>query len=424
MTTPTSTDAGRSTHPAERVSGRWIAMILLAQFGVFLAQITVMAFTLAVRLDRIAQAHQEYLGYVLGIGSLTSILASPVAGTLSDRTRTRFGRRRPWIIVPAALGLGALLVIALAPTVPVLALGWIGCHLTWGIAGAALGNSMADTLPPLQRGKVAGLAGMTTMLAPMVGIMLAGQLTFDTLLLVGVPGLIGLACVLPFVLFGGEADSRGLPALERLSLRELLRSYTWDVRRYPDFSWNWLGRFVFTTGLSFATSFTAFFFAQRLGIAVDQIGMLVAVTGLAGGLASMLAGIAGGFLSDRFGARKPFVVGGTLLFAAGTAILAFAHDLATLSIGILVSNFGLGAFMAVGGALVLDVLPERETQAGRYNAINSFSHAIPQAIGPMTAPLLLTVGATGTDRNYLLLYLVAAAVAVVGGLIITRVRTR
>ena len=416
----TTTPATTPTQP--RVGGRWIALVLLAQFGVFLAQITVMAFTLAVRLDQLAPDHQEYLGYVLGAGSLAAMVAAPLAGTLSDRTRTRFGRRRPWILLPAIGGLGALLVVALAPNPVVLGLGWIACHLTWGIAGAALGNTVADTVPPLQRGKVGGLGGVITMAAPMTGVLLASQFTADNVQLLLVPGLVGLACVVPLMLFGGERDSRTLPALPRLSVPGLLRSYTWDVRRYPDFSWNWLGRFVFTIGLSFATSFTAFFLAQRLGIAVDQIGTLVATTGLAGGLASMLAGLGGGLLSDRLGARKPFVVGGALVFAAGTALMAFAYDLPSILVGLLVTNAGLGAFMAVGGALSLDVLPERETQAGRFNGINSFSNAIPQAIGPLTAPLLLTLGATGNEKNYLVLYLVAAGIALVGGLIIARVR--
>ena len=407
-----------------RVSKGWISQVLLAQFGVFLAQITVMAFTLSVRLHELAPDRQEYLGYVLGLGSLASMVAGPLAGTLSDRTRSRFGRRRPWVVVPAFLGLGALLVVALAPTVVVLGLGWMACHLTWGIAGAALGNTLADTLPPGQRGKVAGLGGVVTMAAPIAGILLAGTLTHDALLLLLVPGAIGFLCVLPYALLVREPDSRGYAVDGSVSLGRLVRSYTWDVRRYPDFSWNWLGRFIFTVGLSFSTSFTAFFFADRLGIEVGQIGAVVAMTGLAGGLASMVTGMGGGFLSDKVGARKPFVVGGTVLFAVGTLVLAFAHDLAVLSIGVLVTNAGLGAFMAVGSALVLDVLPERETQAGRFNAINGFANSIPQAVAPLTAPLLLTVGAAGAGKNYLLLYLVAAAVSLAGGLVITRVRAR
>lgn len=422
----THTDAPLAQHrhsgePAP-VHGGWVARLLLAQFGVFLAQITVMAFTLSVRIQQLAPGHQEYLGYVLGVGSLTAMLAAPLTGMLSDRTRSRFGRRRPWVIVPAVLGLGALLVVALAPDPIVLALGWMACHLTWGIAGGALGNAVADAVPPSQRGKVGGLGGVITMLAPMTGVLLASSLTGDTLLLLLVPGVLGLACVLPFVLVGGEPDSRGLPPLPRLTVGGVLRSYTWDVRRYPDFSWNWLGRFVFTFGLSYATSFTAFFLADRLGIPVADIGAVVATTGLAGGAASMLVGVAGGFLSDRFRSRKPLVVGGALVFAAGTVVMAFAHTLGMITLGILVTNAGLGAFMAVGGALVLDVLPERETQAGRFNAINGFSNSIPQALAPLTAPFLLTLGTDGATKNYFLLYLVAAAVALLGGLIITRVR--
>ena len=85
----------------------------------------------------------------------------------------------------------------------------MACHLTWGIAGAALGNTLADTLPPGQRGKVAGLGGVVTMAAPIAGILLAGTLTHDALLLLLVPGAIGFLCVLPYALLVREPDSRG-----------------------------------------------------------------------------------------------------------------------------------------------------------------------------------------------------------------------
>lgn len=63
------------------------------------------------------------------------------------------------------------------------------------------------------------------------------------------------------------------------------------------------------------------------------------------------------------------------------------------------------------------------TQAGRYNAINAFANSIPQAIAPLTAPALLVMGTSGAEKNYLLLFLVAALFAISGGLIITKVRT-
>jgi MFS family permease len=70
---------------------------------------------------------------------------------------------------------------------------------------------------------------------------------------------------------------------------------------------------------------------------------------------------------------------------------------------------------------VLDVLPERETEAGRYMGIVGFATSVPQAAAPLVAPLVLAVGAGGS--NYPLLYGLAAVVTVIGGIAVLRVRS-
>jgi MFS family permease len=78
---------------------------------------------------------------------------------------------------------------------------------------------------------------------------------------------------------------------------------------------------------------------------------------------------------------------------------------------------------AVDQALLLDVLPERETAAGRFMGITGFATSIPQASGPFIAPLFLAVGAAGGAKNYTLLYAVAAACTVLGGLVVLRIKS-
>jgi len=73
--------------------------------------------------------------------------------------------------------------------------------------------------------------------------------------------------------------------------------------------------------------------------------------------------------------------------------------------------------VAVGQALVLDVLPHRETQAGRFTAITSSSQKIPSALAPALAPLLLSIATLDNSRNYTVLYVAAGMLAVLGGMI-------
>jgi len=87
-------------------------------------------------------------------------------------------------------------------------------------------------------------------------------------------------------------------------------------------------------------------------------------------------------------------------------------------VGTLISSLGVAVFTAAGQALNLDVLPDRDTQAGRYMAITTFSQKIPGVVAPVAAPALLLLGAGSNEQNFVLLYVCSAILAVVGGVII------
>ncbi|MFI7639773.1 MFS transporter [Nonomuraea sp. NPDC049400] len=409
-----------ATPTLPKVGSRYIGLMVLAQFGVFLAFITPVGITLSIRVSELAPGREEYLGYITGVGGLVPLVAGPLLGALSDRNRTRFGRRRPFIFGGMLLGVVSLLVMALAPNIPVLGLGWVLAQFGWGQAFGNLLTSQADRLPEEQRGKVAGLGGFATLVAPVVGVVMAGGLAGDALLLFLVPGAVGVVTIVLFVWLVDEADSRDLSAAEPLTPSSLLAMYTWPVRKYRDFSLNWAGRFAFYFGLTLNTTFTAFFFASRLGVKVEEVaGTLAAVAGL-GVLATAAGAMGGGFLSDRLRRRRVFVLAAGAVYALGTVIMAVSSSVPPLFTGSIICSVGLGMFSAVDQALALDVLPERETNAGRYLGVFGFATSIPQSAAPFIAPVFLTVGA---EKNYTLLYLVAAACTLLGGLVILPIKS-
>ena len=416
--------AGIDSTEGKKAGSLYIWLQVLGQFGVFVAFITPIAISLAIRLAELAPGREEYLGYITGSGALVVLLTSPLLGVWSDRTRTRLGRRRPFMIGGTLVGLVSLVVMALAPTPLILGLGWILAQLGWGQVLASLLTSMADNLAESQRGKVAGLAGFATQVAPVVGVVIAGSFAGDALLLFLLPGLVGVIFVALFVLLTKEADTRGRPVGDALSIGTIVSKYVYNPRAYPDFSLVWLGRFLFYFGLTLNTTFTAFFFADRLGVTVAEVAGTIAVLSLFGILTTTLGAIGGGFMSDRLRRRRMFVLLGSTLFAAGAVTMAIASDIPLLYAGSLITSVGIGMFAAVDQALILDVLPEKDTSAGRFMSIIGFAVSIPQAVAPFIAPAILAIGAgSAADKNYSLLYVLAAAITVVGGVVVMRVRS-
>jgi MFS family permease len=409
--------------PLAPIGAKYIWFIVLAQFGVFVAFITPLAISLSIRLAELAPNNQEYLGYITGAGALAAMIFTPFLGIASDRTRTRFGRRRPYMVAGLVVGMASLLVMATAPNVLALGAGWVLAQIGWGQVLNNIQFSMADRLPEGQRGKVAGLTGFATQVAPVLGVVLAGGFATQPILLFMVPGVVGFLFAVLFVLFIREPDSRNMPHQARLNVSTLLSKFLFNPRQHKDYAWNWLGRFLFYFGLTLNTTFTAFFFADRLGVSVAEVAGTIAILAVLGIGATTIGAIGGGFLSDKLRRRRVFVLGSGVIFGAGAVTMALSTDIVGLIIGSLLCSVGIGAFSAVDQALVLDVLPERDTDAGRFMSIISFATSIPQALAPLIAPVFLAIGATAAgEKNYLLLYIIAAIFTVAGGLVVLRIR--
>jgi len=135
------------------------------------------------------------------------------------------------------------------------------------------------------------------------------------------------------------------------------------------------------------------------------------------GIAAASVGALGaGWISDRWGSRRMWTATAAALFALGCIISALSWTLPGLIAGAMISNVGIAAFGSVGQALVLDVMPHRETQAGRFSAIIGFSQRIPSAVAPLAAPLVMSL-APVAEARYTVLYLASGALAVLGGVV-------
>ena len=391
---------------------------MIASFGGSLALMVPLTYSLAMRISDLAPGHEEQLGYVTGSAQFVYLVLSPLIGLWSDRARSRLGRRAPFMIGGTLLGTVALVGVALAPSVLLLGLAWLVGMVGWSTAGQAVQNIQADRVPEAQRGRVSALTSVMTQIAPVIGIGLAYTVASSPFLVFLVPGVLGGALVVLFPVFKPEGDSRSLVRTGGVTLRSMVAGYGFSPRRYPDFGWNWLGRFVFFMGLYLSTTFGTFFFAQRLDLPVKEVAGIVAVIGTIGVVAAAGGAIGGGFLSDKLGRRKLFALIGSTVFVAGAVTEAFAHSLPQLVVGAVLMQFGIAVFSAVDQAIVFAVLPDR-TEAGRYLAVIGFAQKIPSAVAPLIAPLVITLGVSGGgEKNYTQLYLLGAVLALAGGLVV------
>jgi MFS family permease len=115
------------------------------------------------------------------------------------------------------------------------------------------------------------------------------------------------------------------------------------------------------------------------------------------------------------------VLASAAMYAAGIAVIVVLPSIAGFYIGVAVSSIAFGVYMAVDQALVVDVLPDRDTHAAKNLGVFNIANAVPQSIAPAVAPLFLAIG-SATGQNYPALYLFAAVAAFAGAFAIAPVR--
>lgn len=410
----TADGAAVFAEPTVPVRAGWTVNLSLATLAVFMAFMTPIQILLPLQLEHIdPHDKNDALSLVTGLGALVAVVVNPLAGAWSDRTTSRFGRRRPWILGGALVGAGGLSITATQHTVAGVAVGWCLAQAGLNAMLAGVTTPVADRVPLTQRAQVSGWTG----LMQSFGLVLGALIT--TLLITGVRSgyvtlaVLTVALALPFVLRHSEPP---LPRALRpaFDARAFVRSLWVSPRKHPDFGWAWLTRFLINLGNALGTLYLFYFLADA--VHYDDPGTGVLILTVVYTLCAALTAVPAGVLSDRLGRRKVFVVLCSLVMAAAAVLLSLLHTWPSAIAAAAILGGGYGIYLAVDQALVTQVLPAATDRAKDLGVIN-IANSGPQVLAPaLAAPIIAHLG------GYTGLYAVAALVILVGGLLVNRIR--
>ena len=419
MTATSPTTPHRSAIRA--VGWRFVALYALAYMSTCLLFLAPLLVSLALKVNSLVGLEQapNSLALVAGVGAAVAMFTNPFCGKLSDRTSSPLGMRRPWIVGGLVGGTLGVLVVAVAPTIPVVLLGWCVAQVGFNALLAAMVAVLPDQVPVEQRGMVAGVLGVCLPVASVVGTFLVKLFTGNTVAMFLVPCAVAAAFIL---LFAVTLPDRRLDRGDRpaWSVRELASTFWVSPRRNPDFAWAFTSRFLFVLAYAFLVTYQAYYLLDHLGSTEADVPQQVFLGILVQSVVLVAASLLGGRLSDWTGRRKVFVVTASVIYGVALFVIAAAVSFNGFLVGMALGGLGFGLYMAVDLALVVDVLPDPDTAAKDLGVLN-IAGALPSAIAPAIAPVILAVG----GGSYGVLYAVAGvcALAAAAAIIpVTRVR--
>ena len=407
----------------DRIAGRrtgwgFISIYAAAYAGTWLALLTPIMVTLALRARQLAPGASEYwLSLVLAIGALFALVGNPLFGWLSDRTTSKWGMRRPWLVGGAVGGAVSLWLVAIAPSMPWVLLGWCLAQLSFNAVLAPLAALLPDHVPSVRRGTVAGIVSITTPLGQVGGTYLTRALSGDMTAMLLIPATVCFVLVLTLaiVLPDRRLDHEHAPRAGGIAF---LRTFWLRPREASDFAWVCAGRFFLIMCMSFLTAYQPFFLMKRLGFSALDVPDVVFRSTLVQSTAVVLAGLIAGRLSDLTRRRKPFVIGAALACAAGSWFIAMAPSYHAFLVGITLFGAGLGGYLSVDFALATDVLPNKEDDAAKDLGLFNIASALPQSIAPAIASaILISAGSYGA------VFVVAGVAGLLAAMAVLPIRT-
>jgi MFS family permease len=337
-----------------------------------------------------SDARGVLLGVVALLGGVVAIVVQPLAGTSSDHTRGRWGRRAPWIILGASLSAVFIVGVAFASTALAL-VAWM--LLLQGSANTAQGPYQAyvpDLVPESQVGTASGFVGLVRLMGVIGGTALVsiGARTGDYAMPLIAAGLIQLTLAGVTV-----ASVRGLdvPAepggLPRPSVADTFRrTFGRDVLRERSFLAMTATRFLFLMGPAVFVGFSLYYVRDALGQSGAALQEWLTIGTITVGLGTLLGTLPGARLSDRVG-RKVVIRIAALLTAMGIVLTAIAPSPPLAIPGILMLGLGSGAYISVDWALMSETIPIE--QAGRYMGLANIANSIATPLAVLLGGLLL-----------------------------------
>lgn len=392
-----------SLSPAKRITGRaWFVMAALAVTGQIAWAVENTWFNTFVY-DTITPDPRP-VAWMVAASAITATLTTLLMGTLSDRARTRWGRRRPFILFGYILwGLSTILF----PTVAYIKLTSLAVIMVvvadsvmtfFGSTAndAAFNAWTADIATSSQRGRVEGVLNLCVFLAQIVSMVAAGVL------------IESMGYFTFFYLLGGIVLVTGLVA------GSLLRDAAAPESRQPRRSFwaEFAGLFSLDTLRQNGQLFILLIFIMITSIGMqvsfpylivyleNYIGVSKAEFSIIGGavmVGSAAVAIPFGILADRWNKRLMLALA-TVVSSLGGILLSLVSSLPLLALtGFLWQAFSVAVSIA-SVAWLKDLLPEGSR--GKFLGIRMiFWIAIPMVIGPWIGSSLIQAYGIPTTLN-------------------------
>jgi MFS family permease len=316
------------------------------------------------------------LAIITGAAVLMAIVVQPTVGMISDYTSSRWGRRKPYIVIGALLDVVFLLGVASSQDYLALLAFLVLLQFSSNFAQGPFQGYVPDLVPARQVGLASGLMGLMLILGRIAGVAVGTVGVAIDNLWIATMALGAVEVFTMLVLVASVHEGTAGPPRTTSFARIALSAWGTDILREANVLWLLLVRLLFLGAVA-ATNLGLIYFSRSHGLEQRAAAETLLIGTVIVGVMTAAAAIPGGRLSDRFG-RKRMIWAACSIAAIGMVGVAVAPVPAVAIAAFVPFGLGVGIFLAVDWALMTDVIPKHTS--GRYMGILNAGTA---AAGPV-----------------------------------------
>jgi Na+/melibiose symporter-like transporter len=378
-------------------------------------------------LDFVPESQKNtYLGLMTLVGLLLAMFVQPVAGAFSDRSISKWGRRRPYIL------LGGVVTVLLIPGVG-LANGFTALFVVYCLlqvfSNTAQGPFQAfvpEMAPADKRGTASGVKALLEIAGGAVMVVVAGQFIDKYAagqgsqwlwLILGI-----IAAVLLVMLVATLTLVKETPysyVIKKESLGASLWRTAGEVYAQRDIVWFLASRLLVYMAFTTIQQWAQYYLRDVIKVpnpAGATSGFLItAIIGM------LIAVWPAGYFADKVG-RKSITCGAALLGAVGIVVILLSQEYHTILWAAGLIGLAIGAFNSANWALATDLVPKGEE--ARYLGIANMATAGGAALARIIGPVIDFFNNRAVNSGYTVMLWVCVAYFIIGALLVFKVKKR
>jgi len=329
-----------------------------------------------------------YLGTLTLAGLLLAMFLQPVAGGMSDRSRIKWGRRRPFILI------GGTALIILVPGIG-LAHGFIALFIVYCLLQIASNTAQGpyqafipEFVPENKRGRASGVKALLEVAGGATLVYVSGIFIYSYATSNNPFYLQTILWILAFVVAAALAvtlfsvkESHVYATIHRISFTKKLSQEVREILSNRMMMWFLVSRLLIYMGFTTIQQFALYFLSDVVRVPDPAQAtakfLIFAVAGM------LIVAWPAGYLSDKIG-RKSISIGAGLLGAIGIGVIALSKEYTTILWMAGLIGMAMGAFNSANWALATDLAAtgEEARYLGIANIATAGGAALARAIGP------------------------------------------